>query len=439
LFLQSEFYLTLQAYNPNSGSLQAIFNTPDEDMHKRLKSPIASLFTPNNVPAYEGRVDEVLALLGARLDEQFLQHDRIFELGSWLQFFAFDVMGTLTFSKRYGFLETGKDVGRMLSTIKDFMRSSAPLTQIAWLDWLLRKNRVGDWLQRHFFTQASMGILGFVGKAIGEKRAALAAAEKANATAETTAAAHGGKLGRDFLTHYVELQQNDPQIPPWAPTAWTFSNVIAGSDSVGSLMRTTVFNLLAYPHTLERLYQELRDSVDTSSGSPFPAYATVRNLPYLDACVQEGIRMHPPFCLPFERVVPRGGVTVLGKFLPEGTVVGGSPYVVNRHRGTFGDDAEFWRPERWLEKGDEHKRKLEQSMLTVRLSCCSLFVLCAQADDILLSQFGSGRRVCLGRHVGIMEIKKLISFLVLNYDVSDSSLLLHPDTGATRRKASRLP
>jgi hypothetical protein len=108
--------------------------------------------------------------------------------------------------------------------------------------------------------------------------------------------------------------------------------------------------------------------------------------------------------------VPRGGVTVLGKFLPEGTVVGGSPYVVNRHRGTFGDDAEFWRPERWLEKGDEHKRKLEQSMLTVRLSCCSLFVLCAQADDILLSQFGSGRRVCLGRHVGIMEIKKLISF-----------------------------
>ena len=387
-FLQSEFYLTLQAYNPNSGALQAIFNTPDEDMHKRLKSPIASLFTPNNVPAYEGRVDEVLALLGARLDEQFLQHDRIFELGSWLQFFAFDVMGTLTFSKRYGFLETGKDVGRMLGTIKDFMRSSAPLTQIAWLDRLLRKNRVGDWLQRHFFTQASMGILGFVGKAIGEKRAALAAAaaEKAAGTGDDAHAAHGGKLGKDFLTHYVELQENDPQIPPWAPTAWTFSNVIAGSDSVGSLMRTTVFNLLAYPHTLERLYEELRDSVlvngvdnNSASSSPLsPAYATVRNLPYLDACVQEGIRMHPPFCLPFERVVPRGGVTVLGKFLPEGTVVGGSPYVVNRHRGTFGDDAEFWRPERWLEKGDEHKRKLEQSMLTVRvfMGLCSLrFVL----------------------------------------------------------------
>ena len=149
-----------------------------------------------------------------------------------------------------------------------------------------------------------------------------------------------------------------------APIAWTFSNVIAGSDSVGSLMRTTMFNLLAYPHTLDKLYNELRSA---NVSCPFPTYSEVRNLPYLDACVLEGIRMHPPFALPFERVVPKGGITILQHFIPEGTAVGGSPYVVNRHKGTFGDDAEFWRPERWLEKDDMHKKKLESSMLTVGL------------------------------------------------------------------------
>ena len=135
---------------------------------------------------------------------------------------------------------------------------------------------------------------------------------------------------------------------------------------MGSVMRTIMFNLLAYPHTLEKLYDELRSA---NLSRPFPRYSEVRDLPYLDACVQEGSRMHPPFALPLERVVPEGGVTILGRYLPAGTVVGGNPYVVNRHRPTYGQDAEFWRPERWLEKDAAHKKKMEQGNLTVSLIC----------------------------------------------------------------------
>lgn len=129
-------------------------------------------------------------------------------------------------------------------------------------------------------------------------------------------------------------------------------------------MRTTVFNLLANPHTLTKLYDEL---CSANLSHPYPKFNELNALPYLDACVWEGIRMHPPFALPFERIVPEGGVTVLGHYLPAGTVIGGSPYVVNRHKGTFGQDAEFWRPERWLEKDEKHKMKLERSVLTVSL------------------------------------------------------------------------
>lgn len=176
-------------------------------------------------------------------------------------------------------------------------------------------------------------------------------------------------------------------------------------------MRTIMFNLLVYPHTLEKLYEELRSA---GLSRPFPRYSEVRDLPYLDACVQEGARMHPPFALPFERVVPEGGVTVLGHYIPPGTVVGGNPYVVNRHRQTFGQDAEFWRPERWVYKNDAHKKKLEQGVLTVSLISSSLVYLSLTH----LFKFGAGRRVCLGKHVGILEIKKLVPFLVLNYNVS---------------------
>lgn len=149
-----------------------------------------------------------------------------------------------------------------------------------------------------------------------------------------------------------------------AVSGWTFSNVIAGSDSVGTIMRTIMYNLMANPHTLATLYKELNEA---KLSRPYPRFSELDPLPYLEACFWEGARMHPPFALPFERVVPEGGITVLGHYLPAGTHVGGSPYVVNRHKGTFGQDAEFWRPQRWLEKDEKHKNKLVRGVLTVSL------------------------------------------------------------------------
>lgn len=225
------------------------------------------------------------------------------------------------------------------------------MTQSYQLDRIFRKNIVADTLRQYLRPTPSLGILSFVGQAIKEKKELL---ENNETKME------GSHV--DYLTRFLKLQKENPSIPPWAPTAWTFSNVIAGSDSVGTCMRTMLFHLLAYPNTFEKLYQELKGANLTL---PYPRYNEVRDLPYLEACVQESLRIHPPFALPLERVVPKGGITVLGHFLPEGTAIGGNPYVVNRDTATFGGDAEFWRPERWLEGDVAHKRHLEASMLTV--------------------------------------------------------------------------
>lgn len=189
-------------------------------------------------------------------------------------------------------------------------------------------------------------------------------------------------------------------------------------------MRTTMYNLLVYPHTFQKLFNELKDA---NVSRPYPTWTEIRNLPYLDACVLEGIRMHPPFALPFERVVPKGGITIAGQHLPEGTDVGGNAYVVNRNKDWFGDDAEFWRPERWIEKDEAHKRKLEAGILTVSAchdsqhqdsSFAFSWLLYMARLLTVLPKFGGGRRICIGRYVGILEIKKILAFLIANYDVS---------------------
>jgi cytochrome P450 len=141
--------------------------------------------------------------------------------------------------------------------------------------------------------------------------------------------------------------------------------MVAGSDSTAVALRTTWFNLLKNPSTMHQLYNELIEAEKSNALTrPFPKWNEVSKLAYLDACVNEAVRLHPPFNLPLERVVPEGGATIGGKYLPGGTVIGMSPWVINRNRRVFGEDADSWRPERWL--GDEeHHRKLEQSILSV--------------------------------------------------------------------------
>lgn len=114
-------------YTKKGGALPAVFNTRDEELHKRIKSPIAPLFSLSNVLRLEEFVDEAIRVMIQQLDERFAETGKSFDLTDWLQYFAFDVMGTLTFSKRYGFLEQGGDVHEMLATIWNYMKTAAPV------------------------------------------------------------------------------------------------------------------------------------------------------------------------------------------------------------------------------------------------------------------------------------------------------------------------
>lgn len=41
-------------------------------------------------------------------------------------------------------------------------------------------------------------------------------------------------------------------------------------------------------------------------------------MPYLQAVIREGLRIHPSTGLPLERVVPKGGAQIAETFFPEG-------------------------------------------------------------------------------------------------------------------------
>ncbi len=75
-----------------------------------------------------------------------------------------------------------------------------------------------------------------------------------------------------------------------------------------------------------------------------------KRLPYLDACINEALRLHSTSALGLPRVVPEGGFSVLDQFFPEGTVLSVPSYSIHRDKGIWGDDVEVYRPERWFER-----------------------------------------------------------------------------------------
>lgn len=46
------------------------------------------------------------------------------------------------------------------------------------------------------------------------------------------------------------------------------------------------------------------------------SFQEAQKLPYLQACIKEGLRMHPATGLPMVRVVPKGGSTIAGRYFP---------------------------------------------------------------------------------------------------------------------------
>jgi hypothetical protein len=110
--------------------LPSLFGTADENIHKALKKPIAGIFSHSNVLNFEPYVDSTMKVLFEQLDERFVNTGKVCDLGEWLQMFAFDVMGELTFSKRLGFLENGGDADGVMGKIWEHFAAAAPVSSL---------------------------------------------------------------------------------------------------------------------------------------------------------------------------------------------------------------------------------------------------------------------------------------------------------------------
>lgn len=95
--------------------MDSMFTTTDPQEHKALKRPVAQKFSMSSLRTLEYLVDPCSDIFAkAMLDLQ----GQVVDLGEWAQWYAFDVIGAITFSRRFGFMENRKDVKNIISGIE---------------------------------------------------------------------------------------------------------------------------------------------------------------------------------------------------------------------------------------------------------------------------------------------------------------------------------
>ena len=96
---------------------------------------------------------------------------------------------------------------------------------------------------------------------------------------------------------------------------------------------------------------------------------SVQDLPYLNAVLEESLRVYPPSAFAQARTVPPGGAIICGNALPGGTSVGVATLAASLSKENWTDPYTF-KPERWLDGGwDGDDNKAMQPFLVGPRNC----------------------------------------------------------------------
>ena len=159
--VKSDFYSVFQNMVNGKRAASLVAGT-NENEHARSKRLIAHAYSLSTLVEYEELVDRTTDVFLGVLEERFARgksSDQVLDLGRYIQFFAFDVIGELTFSRRLGFIESGSDVDGIIDAIGANFLYFSVLGQMPWLDEaVLGKNPI---YVRYFRKAVSSPILIF--------------------------------------------------------------------------------------------------------------------------------------------------------------------------------------------------------------------------------------------------------------------------------------
>lgn len=391
---KSDFY-PVQGAVAKGQTLFSLFSTTDEDFHAKYRRCVNNAFAMSSLVNYEPLVNSTLTYWLDKTEQMFAQTGKSCNFSQWLQFFAFDVIGDLTWSKRLGFVEGNQDVDNIIGFLGKFFDYVAPVGQMPILDKIFWKNPIALLAQRIGLDKRIHPVTLFALKQSRERSAQVEKIKRFGLSDDERA----NPRGIDLLSKFAQASHDHPFMDDNRVLSTCTSMVFAGSETTAISLSAVFYFLVKNPKIYAKLMAELDEAVANgtieSRDDRTVSWPEAQKLRYLDAVILESFRMHPAPGLILERVVPPQGMQICGEFIPGGTIVGMNAWVVHRRPEVFGYDVDVFRPERWVDASPEKLKEMKGTML----------------------QFGAGARTCIGKNISLLEIYKLVPSFLRRFEI----------------------
>lgn len=133
---QSAFY-PVQMQISRGVVLQSLFGTQDQNYHTKLRRTVSNAFSMTSLVQYEPRVNDTIRVFLQRTEELYAKKGKPCNFILWLQYFAFDVITEITYSRRVGFIDNCEDVDGIIAWLDRIFDYQAPVSQATLdLSWL---------------------------------------------------------------------------------------------------------------------------------------------------------------------------------------------------------------------------------------------------------------------------------------------------------------
>lgn len=197
--------------------------------------------------------------------------------------------------------------------------------------------------------------------------------------------AEAGKMSGSLINSLLDSIKDESLV---ADSALNYLS--AGRDTVAQALTWTFYMLLKHRNVEDRVRREVQDMKRRNDNDPAdsvlePDQMTPTILPYVTAVFYETLRLYPP--IPFEiKQAQQDTCLPDGTFLPRSSIVLWCAWAMNRSTLTWGEDADEFRPERWLDDGQ--------------------FVSRSAAE---FPVFNGGSRLCLGKKMAELVAVQVIA------------------------------
>ncbi|KAF7375103.1 High nitrogen upregulated cytochrome P450 monooxygenase 2 [Mycena sanguinolenta] len=284
----------------------------------------------------------------------------VLDFAAWISYFTFDFMGDMAFGGGFELLANPAertDIWPLMGRFSVFMSF---FTHVPWLASSLLHVRipVRDRM-RKFGVENAL--------------------RRSKSTAQT----------KDLWYHLMDDAGLEKQKPPLGNVVADGAlAIVAGADTTASVLSSLFFLLLSNP----KYYEQLQAEIDVH----FPPGADPldpkphADMKFLNACINETLRLHPPVRTSGPRQVPADsqGKVIAGVFIPPCTQIYVPPYSLHHSSQYFSPSPDAFLPERWLDPA------------------------LAPSNPTAFIPFSYGPANCVGRNLARLEMNMVVCLLL---------------------------